>query len=113
MPNRSSPPATLFRESNWLGGKVQNRTLANLTAWPAEQITALRLVLTGEILVAADEVFKIERSLPHGHVAAVLGTLRNVGDRAATFLFAVLPKLALSDARLTSSHVSATIVEAS
>ena len=79
IPNRSSPPAILLRESYRQGGKVKSRTLANLTHWPPAQLDALRRVLRGEVLVAPEEAFEIVRSLPHGHVAAVLGTVRRLG----------------------------------
>jgi Transposase DDE domain len=80
VPNRSSPPAILLRESFRQNGKVHNRTLANLSHWSAEKIEALRQVLKGDYrgLPALESAFDITRSLPHGHVAAVLGTLRHV-----------------------------------
>src|SRR5712671_5086276 len=79
VPNRNSPPAILLRESVRIGSKVQKRTLANLSAWPATQVDLLRRLLKGEDLVARQQAFQILRSLPHGHVAAVLGTLRHLG----------------------------------
>jgi Transposase DDE domain len=79
IPNRSSPPAILLRESYREGDKVKTRTLANLTHWPPAQLDALRCVLHGEALMAPGEAFEIIRSLPHGHVAAVLGTVRRLG----------------------------------
>src|SRR5512132_3616112 len=79
VPNRSSPPAVLLRESFREDGKVKTRTLANLTHWPDAKVEALRRVLRGETVIAATEHVAIERSLPHGHVAAVLGTLRAIG----------------------------------
>jgi len=79
VPNRNSPPAYLLRESYRENGKVKNRTLANLSALPIEQIQAMRRVLKGETLVPADEAFAIHRSTPHGHAAAVLGTARKLG----------------------------------
>src|ERR671925_135669 len=79
IPNRSSPPAILLRESYRQGGQVKTRTLANLTDWPPAQRDALRRVLRGDLLVAPDDDFEIVRSLPHGHVAAVLGTVRRLG----------------------------------
>jgi hypothetical protein len=80
VPNRGSPPALLLRESYREGGKVKNRTLANLSHWPQEKIDALSQVLKGLPPKAALEgAFEISRSLPHGHVAAVLGTLRDIG----------------------------------
>src|SRR3990172_3142650 len=78
IPNRSSPPAFLLRESYREGGKVKNRTLANLSHLPREQIEALRRILKGEKLAPVEEIFQIIRSLPHGHVAAVLGTLQRL-----------------------------------
>jgi Transposase DDE domain len=81
VPNRGSPPAILLRESYREAGKVKNRTLANLTAWPEAKVDALTRVLKGQPPAAADldEAFEITRSLPHGHVAAVLGTARQLG----------------------------------
>jgi transposase len=78
VPNRSSPPAILLRESRREGKKVKTRTLANLTDWPAEKVGMLRRVLAGDTLVAPGEALVIERSLPHGHVLAVLGALRKL-----------------------------------
>jgi len=80
VPNRTSPPAILLRESYRENGKVHNRTLANLSDWPAEKIQSLRAVLRGERLLPAGEGgFEIRRSLPHGHVAAALATARRIG----------------------------------
>jgi hypothetical protein len=80
VPNRGSPPAVLLRESYREGGKVKNRTLANLSAWPEAKVDALAAVLKGSPPAAAlDGAFEITRSLPHGHVAAVLGTMRGLG----------------------------------
>jgi transposase len=79
VPNRASPPAVLLRESSRSGGKIVKRTLANLSDWPLPQVEALRRVLKGESLVSPSDALRIERSLPHGHVAAALGTLRRTG----------------------------------
>jgi transposase len=80
IPNRNSPPAILLRESFREGGKIRKRTLANLSHWPAAKVEALRRVLRDEALVAAGtQGLTVVRSLPHGHVAAVLGTLRKLG----------------------------------
>ena len=78
VPNRNSPPAILLREGWREGGKVRKRTLANLSKWPKAKIEMLRRLLKDEPLVGRDEAFDIRRSLPHGHVAAVLGTLRRL-----------------------------------
>jgi len=79
IPNRSLPPAILLRESYRQDGQVKTRTLANLTHWPPAQLEALRRVLRGDPVVAPEDALEIVRSLPHGHVAAVLGTVRRVG----------------------------------
>jgi Transposase DDE domain len=80
VPNRDSPPAILLRESYRQHGKVKKRTLANLSCLPAEVIEGLKLLLRGAVAVAsAEEVFAIERSLPHGHVVAVLAAARACG----------------------------------
>ena len=80
VPNRGSPPAVLLRESYREGGRVRNRTLANLSGWPEAKVDALARVLKGQQPAAALEgAFEVTRSLPHGHVAAVLGTLRELG----------------------------------
>lgn len=77
VPNRDSPPAILLRESYREDGKVRKRTLANLSSLSAEVIEGLKVLLRGGVAVPdAQEVFTIERSLPHGHVAAVLSAAR-------------------------------------
>jgi hypothetical protein len=68
-----------LRESYRDGAKVKSRTLANLSHWPETKINALRRVLKGEDLVSPADRLQIERSLPHGHVAAVLGMARKLG----------------------------------
>ena len=80
IPNRASPPAILLRESYREGGKVKKRTLLNLSAWPRELVEGLRALLKGgTVIPAGQEALSVTRSLPHGHVAAVLGTLRRIG----------------------------------
>src|SRR5438876_3108641 len=83
VPNRGSPPAVLLRESYREDGKVKSRTLANLSRWPEERVDALARVLKGlPARMELAEAFEITRSLPHGHVAAVLGTARRLGVEA-------------------------------
>jgi hypothetical protein len=80
VPNRGSPPAVLLRESYREEGKVKTRTLANLSRWPEHKVDKLQRALKG--LPAARDLsaaFEITRSLPHGHVAAVLGTAQRLG----------------------------------
>jgi len=89
VPNRTSPRAVLPREAWHEDGKIRKRTLANLSALSAAQIAAMRGILRGETLVSADAQLEIERSWPHGHVAAVLGMLRKLG--LETVLGARLP----------------------
>jgi hypothetical protein len=79
VPNRSSRPAILLRESYRDGARVKNRTLANLSDWPPEKIEALRAALRGDKLVPAGEGMEIVRALPHGHVGAALGMARQIG----------------------------------
>ncbi len=78
IPNRGSPPAILLRESYREDGKTKNRTLKNLSDWPAERIEQLRAVLRGEVLLPAIDAIEIVRSLPHGHVLAALGMARRI-----------------------------------
>jgi hypothetical protein len=78
VPNRSSPPAILLRESYRQDGRIRKRTLCNLSDWPAAYIEGLRGVLKGGTVIPAEhDAFTVTRSLPHGHVAAALGTAHN------------------------------------
>jgi transposase len=79
VPNRNSRPAILLREGWREGKKTHKRTIANLTKWPEEKVEALRLLLKGEPMVSAREAFVVERTIPHGHVEAVLGTIKKLG----------------------------------
>jgi hypothetical protein len=80
VPNRGSPPAILLRESYRDGKSIRKRTLLNLSHWPPEHIEGLRGVLKGGVVLPpGEQPFVVERSLPHGAVAAVLGTARAVG----------------------------------
>ena len=79
VPNRSSPPAILLRESFREGSKVRTRTLTNLSHWPHQRIEAFRAFLKGaSIGLPLSEAFDVVRTLPHGHVAATLGSLRRL-----------------------------------
>jgi len=80
VPNRNSPPAVLLRETYRQDGKIRKRTLCNLSHWPTAHVEGLRGVLKGGVVIAAgQDAFTITRSLPHGHVAAALGTARRIG----------------------------------
>jgi hypothetical protein len=68
----------LLRRSYREGGKVKHENLGNLSHLPIEVIDAIRAMLQGRRLVDLDEGLEIERSLPHGHVAAALGVLRSL-----------------------------------
>jgi len=68
----------LLRRSYREGGKVKHENLGNLSHLPLEVIDAIRKMLQGRVLVDLDEQLEIARSLPHGHVAAVLGMLRQL-----------------------------------
>jgi hypothetical protein len=79
VPNGRSAPAVLLRESWREGNRVRKRTIANLGALPPAVIDGLRVLLAGGSVVARpDEVFEIQRALPHGHVAAVVGMMRKL-----------------------------------
>ena len=79
IPNRNSRDVVLLRESRREGKRVLKRTLANLTDWPEEKIQMLDFVLKGMKVAPIESLFKIEKSTPHGHVEAVLGTIRKLG----------------------------------
>ena len=78
VPNRNSRPAVLLREGWREGKKVYKRTLANLTDWSPTRIEALRRVLKNEPVLSPQELFVTERTLPHGHVQAVLDTVKRL-----------------------------------
>lgn len=84
VPNRKSPPCILLRETYRENGKVRHRTLANLTAWPSDLVDGFRALLKRRRNPDASTdrsggTFKITRSLPHGHVQAVLSAMRSLG----------------------------------
>ena len=80
VPNRSSPPAILLRESFRKDGKVRKRTVLNLTKWPPHLVDGLRVLLKGGTAVSDfTSSFTILRSEPYGHIAATLGALRKLG----------------------------------
>src|SRR5215469_7873988 len=87
VPNRNSPPAVLLREGWREGHKTCKRTLANLSHWPAQKIETLRRLLRDETLVSPQELFTTQRTLPHGHghVQAVLGTIRQLAIALTKF----------------------------
>ena len=79
VPNGRSAPAVLLRESYREGRKAKKRTLANLGSLPASVIDGLRVLLQGGVAIARPgAAFEIQRALPHGHVAAVLGMMRKL-----------------------------------
>jgi len=69
----------LLRHSYRDNGKVKHLTVGNLSDLPDDLIALMRKRLAGEPLAVGNDDFEIVRSLPHGHVAAVLGTLRKIG----------------------------------
>lgn len=79
VPNRNSPPAILLREGWREGKKTRKRTLANISDWPKHKIESLRRLLRDETLVSPEDVFTTQQTLPHGHVEAILGTMRKLG----------------------------------
>ena len=68
-----------YRDAN---GKPRNETLANLSALPDNAIAALRLALKGATLIDAESAFDVERSIPHGHVAAAHVMAEKLGLRS-------------------------------
>src|SRR5690242_10419376 len=78
VPNRDSPPAILLREGWREGNKTRQRTLANLSDWPQQKIDTLRRLLRDEPMVSLHDRFTTQKSLPHGHVEAVLAMIRKL-----------------------------------
>ena len=68
----------ILRRSYREGGKVRHENLGNVSHLPAATLEVLRRSLAGETLLGATDAFEVLRSLPHGHVAAVLGVLRGL-----------------------------------
>ncbi len=82
VPNRNSPPAVLLRESYREGNQVKKRTLANLSKLPDDVVDNMKLVLKGAKVSIEDATpsnFEVIRSLPHGHIAAILGMIKKLG----------------------------------
>jgi hypothetical protein len=82
IPNRTSPPAVLLRESYREGGRVKKRTLANLSKLPQALIDGIAALIDGAKVTGrreAEPAFEIVRSLPHGHVSAAQGMIRKLG----------------------------------
>jgi transposase len=79
VPNRNSPPAILVRTSRREGGKIIKKTIANLSGLPEEVIAVVAMAIKGENMVPSGNALKIIRSLPHGHVEAVLGAMKKLG----------------------------------
>ena len=79
VPNRNSPPAILLREGWREGNKTRKRTLANLSHWPKQKIDTFRRLLQDEPLVSPQDLFCTHKTLPHGHVEAILMAMRKLG----------------------------------
>ena len=107
VPNRNSPPAVLLRESFRKDGKVRKRTIANLSKWPDHLVDGLRILLNGGIaLQSPNELLSILRSFPHGHVAAVLGSLRKLS------LHSLIARPASRQRDLIVAMIAARVVDA-
>jgi len=106
VPNRNSPPAPLLRKSFRQNGKVKNRTLANLTHWPAARIEALRRLLRGEFDQAADlSVARDDLSAQQVHDSYLsLGKLERDFRTLKTGLLEVRPVWVRKESR-TRGHV--------
>jgi hypothetical protein len=79
IPNRNSRSAILLRVGKREGKKIRKRTIANLTHWPAHKVGALRRLLKGEPQVQPTDVFVVEKTIAHGHVEAIVGTIKKIG----------------------------------
>ena len=108
IPNRSSPPAILIRESYRHQGKVKSRTLANISSWDPPRIEAVRRALRGDFdhLVDADPtlgrvfglLYALHKIAQELGIPAALGTSR-LGKLA---LFLVLARLDHQGSRLSA-----------
>src|SRR5512132_1003819 len=107
VPNRNSPPAVLLRESYREKGRVRKRTLCNLTNWPSHLIEGLRALLKGgSVLPPGSGALTIRRSLPHGHVAAVLGLGAVDEDELYTALDWLAERQPAIEAALARRHLA-------
>jgi hypothetical protein len=106
VPNRNSPPCILLRESRREGRRVVKRTLLNLTSWPSELVEDFRRLLKGgRVVEDLSQAFEVVRSLAHGHVAAVWGTLRKIG------LLGLLGRRPSRPRNLAAAMIAARILE--
>jgi|SRR5688572_25386261 len=98
VPNRNSPPAVLLRESYRKDGKICKRTIANLSKVDSQIVEGLKALLKGAVAISpTQDPIKIMRSLPHGHVAVILGILHQIGfDRFLNASHGRLQKIALA-----------------
>ena len=104
--NQHSGSCVLLRESFRVDGKVRKRTIANLTDWPAELVDGFQRLLRGEAPAAKlEDSFETTSTRPHGHVAAVLGTLEKIG------LHRVLDSRASRERDLAVAMIVARILE--
>lgn len=82
VPNRNSPPAVLLREAYREDGKIVKRTIANISDWPMDKVEALRVLLKSnggmQVVPTGDMPMDVVRSVPIGHVAAVLGAMQRL-----------------------------------
>jgi len=78
VPNHGSKSTLLLRESHREKGRVIKRTIANLTDWPDDLVANFKLLLKGETLVPLNGFLTIDQTIPHGHVHAILETIRSL-----------------------------------
>ena len=80
IPNRNSPPAILIRQAWREGKRIRRKTLANISKLPPHFVAGIRSLLKGGVVFPSlQDAVSIRRSLPHGHVAAVLGLCKHLG----------------------------------
>jgi transposase len=108
VPNRTSPPALLLRESFRQDGKVKSRTLANLSSWPRARVDALRRLLRGELDTSASAdptlgpVFGLLFALKQLADAVGLTSALGKSRLAKLALFLVLARVAHQGSRLSA-----------
>lgn len=105
IPNRDSPPCILLRESIREGSRIIKRTIANITNWPNHVVDAIKISLKeGGVIGNLENAFEIIRSRAHGHVVAVLGTLRKIG------LDKLISSKSCEAGRLVSAMITARVI---
>ena len=119
IPNRNSNPTWLIRESKRVGGKVVKTTILNITKLPQDVIQGIRILLKGGTAVKSiKDAFNICSNTPHGHVAAVLGSMKQlnipelIGSKNSRFRRLVLGMIAARVMQPASKLATSTMIDA-